>query len=64
MNVGLDYLNAAHSLKDLRVPPGDKLEALKGNYQGKHSIRINDPYRTVFGFEESHAYDVEITDYH
>lgn len=60
----LDYLNAAHTLNDLKVPPGNKLEALKGSYEGKHSIRINDQYRIVFRFEGSHAYDVEITDYH
>ena len=60
----LDYLNAAHNLTDLKVPPGNRLEALKGKYKGKHSIRINDQYRIVFRFEESHAYDVEITDYH
>ena len=60
----LDYLNAVHNLNDLKVPPGNSLEALKGKYKGKHSIRINDQYRIVFRFEESHAYDVEITDYH
>lgn len=60
----LDYLNAAHNLNDLKIPPGNRLEALKGNYEGKHSIRINDQYRIVFRFEGSDAYDVEITDYH
>jgi proteic killer suppression protein len=60
----LDYLNAATKLEDLRVPPGNRLEALKGKYEGKHSIRINDQYRIVFRFIDSDAYDVEITDYH
>lgn len=60
----LDYLNAATKLEDLRVPPGNRLEALKGKYKGKYSIRINDQYRVVFIFVDSDAYDVEITDYH
>ena len=66
-NVGLrklDYLNAAKQLNDLRMPPGNRLEALRGRYRGKHSIRINDQFRIVFRFMESDAYDVEITDYH
>jgi len=60
----LDYLHAAHLLEDLRVPPGNMLEALKGNLQGKYSIRINKQYRIVFLFENGNAYDVEIIDYH
>lgn len=60
----LDYLNAAYILDDLRVPPGNMLEALKGNLQGKYSIRINKQYRIVFLFENGNAYDVEIIDYH
>ena len=60
----LDYLNAAHILDDLRVPPANMLEALKGNLKGKYSIRINNQYRIVFTFENSNAYDVEIIDYH
>lgn len=60
----LDYLNAAKRLADLKAPPGNRLEALKGNYAGKYSIRINDQYRIVFRFIDSDAYDVEITDYH
>ncbi len=60
----LDYLNAAHNLGDLKVPSGNRLEVLKGNYEGKHSIRINDKYRIVFRFEGSDVYDVEIIDYH
>lgn len=60
----LDYLNAAAGLKDLRIPPGNRLEQLKGKYEGRYSIRINDQYRIVFRFVDSDAYDVEITDYH
>ncbi len=60
----LDYLNAANALMDLKVPPGNRLEQLKGRYQGKYSIRINDQYRIIFKFVDSDAYDVEITDYH
>jgi proteic killer suppression protein len=60
----LDYLNAAKKLDDLKAPPGNRLEALKGDYKGKHSIRINDQYRIVFKFIGSDARDVEITDYH
>lgn len=60
----LDYLNAAAGLGDLKVPPGNRLERLKGSREGRYSIRINDQYRIVFGFVDSDAYDVEITDYH
>ena len=60
----LDYLNAAKNLQDLKIPPGNRLEALKGKYEGKYSIRINDQYRIVFRFIDSDAYEVEITDYH
>lgn len=60
----LDYVNAAISLDDLKIPPGNKLEKLKGDYKGKYSIRINDQYRIVFRFAQSDAYDVEIIDYH
>ena len=60
----LDYLHAAHLLEDLCVPPGNMLEPLKGNQQGKYSIRINKQYRIVFLFENGNAYDVEIIDYH
>jgi len=60
----LDYLNAAHILDDLRVPPGNMLESLKGNLQGKYSIRINKQFRIVFSFKNSNVYDVEIIDYH
>lgn len=60
----LDYLNAAVRINDLRVPPGNRLERLRGNYKGKYSIRINDQYRVVFRFEDGDAYEVEIIDYH
>ncbi|MBE0427977.1 MAG: type II toxin-antitoxin system RelE/ParE family toxin [Nitrospirae bacterium] len=60
----LDYLNAARTLKDLIVPPGNRIEALKGKYEGKYSIRINDQYRIVFKWHDPDAFEVEITDYH
>ena len=60
----LDLLNAAHSLNDLRVPHGNRLEALKSGLKGKYSIRINDQYRLVFEFRDGNAYEVEIIDYH
>ena len=60
----LDYLDSAVKLEDLKVPPGNRLEKLKGGYKGKWSIRINDQYRIVFEWRGSDAYDVEITDYH
>ncbi len=60
----LDYLNRAKVLQDLQAPPGNHLEALKGDRRGKYSIRINDQYRVVFAFRDGDASDVEITDYH
>ena len=57
-------LNAATALKFLRVPPGNRLERLKGDRAGQYSIRINDQWRICFVWREGHAYDVEITDYH
>ena len=60
----LDYLHAASSLQDLRVPSGNCLEALKGDYKGFYSIRINDQFRIIFKFANSGAYDVRIDDYH
>ena len=57
-------LNAAESLKDLRSPPGNRLEELKGDRKGQHSIRVNDQFRVCFVWEGSDAYDVEVTDYH
>jgi proteic killer suppression protein len=60
----LDMLNAAHELEDLRVPPGNRLEALRGQLAGKHSIRINDQWRVVFRWVSHGAEDVSIVDYH
>ncbi len=60
----LDMLNAATQLGDLRAPPGNRLEALKGKYAGLHSIRINDQWRIVFRWEGGDAHEVRITDYH
>jgi len=57
-------LNAAHSLQDLRSPPANRLEALKGDLAGYHSVRINDQWRIVFRWEGSDAHDVRIVDYH
>jgi proteic killer suppression protein len=59
----LVMLDAAQTLQDLRVPPGNRLEKLKGEREGQHSIRINDQWRVCFRWEEGNAYDVEITDY-
>ncbi len=57
-------LNSAVSLDDLRIPPANRLEALKGNLKGRYSIRINDQWRICFRWSESDAHDVEIMDYH
>jgi proteic killer suppression protein len=57
-------LNAAESLNDLRVPPGNRLEKLSGNRAGQRSIRINDQWRVCFRWHQNDAYDVEIVDYH
>ena len=60
----LDQLDSVISLDELRVPPGNKLEALSGGRKGQHSIRINDQYRICFIWTETGLVDVEITDYH
>jgi proteic killer suppression protein len=60
----LDQIHAAINLNDLRVPPGNHLEALKGGREGEHSIRINDQYRVCFVWKTDGAHDVEIVDYH
>jgi toxin HigB-1 len=60
----LDMVNAAASLEDLRVPPGNRLEALKGDLVGRHSIRVNDQYRITFRFEAGNAHAVRCEDYH
>lgn len=57
-------LNNARRLEDLRVPPANRLEKLRGQRDGEHSIRINDQWRICFRWREGDAYDVEITDYH
>ena len=58
------YLNAAKRLEDLRVPPGNQLEALKGGRKGQHRIRVNDQWRICFTWHEGEAVNVEIVDYH
>ena len=60
----LVILDAADSLSDLRVPPGNRLEPLKGDRAGQHSIRINDQWRICFVWRATDAFDVEIVDYH
>ncbi len=60
----LAQLNAATSLDFLRVPPGNRLEALRGDREGSYSIRINSQWRLCFRFVEGEAYDVEIVEYH
>ncbi len=57
-------LNNAADLNDLRVPPGNRLEALAGNRSGQHSIRINDKWRICFVWSGDDAYEVEVVDYH
>ncbi len=58
------YLHDAADLQDLRVPPGNRLEALKGNLKGFHSIRINDQWRLIFRWSGGQSHDVQIVDYH
>lgn len=60
----LALLDAAESLDDLRVPPGNRLEKLRGGRKGQYSIRINNQWRVCFRWEDGDADDVEITDYH
>jgi toxin HigB-1 len=62
--VKLRLLDAANNAQDLRVPPSNHLEALKGNRKGQMSIRINKQWRICFVFENGDAHDVEIVDYH
>ena len=57
-------IHASSTLRDLSIPPGNRLEKLKGNRIGQHSIRINDQWRICFTWRDGDAYDVEITDYH
>jgi toxin HigB-1 len=60
----LEMLAAARRLDDLRQPPGNRLEALRGDRAGQHSIRINDQWRICFRWADGDAYDVEVVDYH
>ena len=60
----LNIIHAATRLDTLRVPPGNRLEALSGDRAGQHSIRINDQWRVCFAWKDGNAYDVEIVDYH
>ncbi|MCR4633583.1 MAG: type II toxin-antitoxin system RelE/ParE family toxin [Erysipelotrichaceae bacterium] len=60
----LIMIDNAETLEDLRVPPANRLEALKGDRSGQYSIRINDQYRICFVFKDGDFYEVEITDYH
>ena len=60
----LGYLHAANDLRDLRLPPGNRLEALSGDRSGQHSIRINDQFRVCFRWTNDGPTDVEIVDYH
>jgi proteic killer suppression protein len=57
-------LDAAESLNDLAVPPGNRLEKLRGRRDGQHSIRVNDQWRICFRWDHGDAYEVEIADYH
>jgi toxin HigB-1 len=58
------YLHDAAELRDLRVPTGNRLEGLKGNWKGFHSIRVNDQWRVVFQWKNGNAFDVQVVDYH
>ena len=60
----LDQLNRVRNLPELSIPPGNRLERLRGDREGQHSIRINEQYRICFRWEESDAYEVKVTDYH
>ena len=60
----LAMVHAADDINDLRIPPGNRLEALSGNRFGQHSIRINDQWRICFRFKDGNAHEVEICDYH
>lgn len=60
----LDMLNRANTLEDLRIPPANRLEALKGDLRGFHSIRVNDRWRVVFRWRDGNAEQVRLVDYH
>ncbi len=57
-------VDAASQLDDLRIPPGNRLEALRGDRKGQHSVRVNDQWRICFAWQDGEAWDVEIDDYH
>jgi proteic killer suppression protein len=57
-------IDAASQLDDLRIPPGNRLEALRGDRKGQHSVRVNDQWRICFAWRNGEAWDVEIDDYH
>jgi proteic killer suppression protein len=60
----LKALDVAARLEDLMIPAGNRLELLKGDEKGRHSIRINDQYRVTFQWEQGHAHEVRVEDYH
>jgi proteic killer suppression protein len=60
----LAQIDGAEEIRDLRSPPANRLETLKGDRAGQYSVRINDQYRVCFRWKDGHAFDVEITDYH
>jgi toxin HigB-1 len=60
----LKMLDVAQHLSDLKSPPGNRLEALKGDRSGRHSVRVNEQYRLTFRWEGNHAYEVRCEDYH
>lgn len=60
----LGLVDAAEQLEDLRIPPGNRLEKLKGDRAGQHGIRINDRWRICFRWKDGNAFEVEIVDYH
>jgi proteic killer suppression protein len=62
--IKLDMLNGASAVLDLRSPPGNRLESLKGDLKGFHSIRVNDQWRAVFRWDGNNASDVRLMDYH
>lgn len=60
----LKAVDVAGRVDDLRIPAGNRLERLKGEHAGRHSIRVNDQYRVTFRWEGGHAYEVKVEDYH
>jgi proteic killer suppression protein len=60
----LKAIDVAARLDDLRIPAGNRLEVLKGDQAGRHSVRVNDQYRVTFIWEQGHAYEVRVEDYH